>query len=160
MAVTDGGADHIRRASRTISQHRHGEEIGPHQLTHASIVSVSSRTHKVAIKILRSLVYKPHLLSASRLQTARFSTDNVQTCFAMSPILLYVLLFIEILLQAPSVAAFWRLPCHMRTGIGRIDPVVSFGRPSDHAHILFGGQGMFYEQKASGPQITYSFLAC
>jgi hypothetical protein len=46
------------------------------------------------------------------------------------------ILFIYIL--ASSVGAFWRLPCYSRLGVYRIDPIVSEGLPSQHAHTLHG----------------------
>jgi hypothetical protein len=39
---------------------------------------------------------------------------------------------------ALSVGAFWRLPCYSRLGVYRIDPIVSKGLPSQHAHTLHG----------------------
>ncbi|EON62954.1 hypothetical protein W97_02180 [Coniosporium apollinis CBS 100218] len=35
--------------------------------------------------------------------------------------------------------AFWRMPCHGRTGLARIDPLVDTGEISDHAHSIHGG---------------------
>lgn len=39
------------------------------------------------------------------------------------------------------VEAFWRLPCRGVAGLGRLDPIVQPGGPSDHAHLIFGGSG-------------------
>lgn len=36
--------------------------------------------------------------------------------------------------------AFWRLPCYSRLGVFRIDPILSKGLPSQHAHTLHGAQ--------------------
>ncbi|KAK2767931.1 hypothetical protein FQN53_006411 [Emmonsiellopsis sp. PD_33] len=38
---------------------------------------------------------------------------------------------------APA-AAFWRLPCQGRLGVGRIDPLVNPGELSSHAHVIHG----------------------
>jgi hypothetical protein len=46
------------------------------------------------------------------------------------------ILFMNIL--ASFVGAFWRLPCYSRLGVYRIDPIVSKGLPSQHAHTLHG----------------------
>jgi len=35
--------------------------------------------------------------------------------------------------------AFWRMECHSRTGLGRIDPLVDPGEISDHSHVIHGG---------------------
>ncbi|KKK17434.1 hypothetical protein P175DRAFT_0532474 [Aspergillus ochraceoroseus IBT 24754] len=37
--------------------------------------------------------------------------------------------------------AFWRLPCHGRSGLARIDPLVSPGEPSYHVHTVHGSSG-------------------
>jgi hypothetical protein len=40
-----------------------------------------------------------------------------------------------------SVSAFWRMPCKGRTGLARIDPLVSPGEIAEHAHAVHGGSG-------------------
>lgn len=35
--------------------------------------------------------------------------------------------------------AFWRMLCHGRTGLARIDPLVDPGQISDHSHVVHGG---------------------
>ncbi|KAF1813861.1 hypothetical protein P152DRAFT_294870 [Eremomyces bilateralis CBS 781.70] len=40
---------------------------------------------------------------------------------------------------AGSVSAFWRLECHGRSGVARIDPLVNPGTPASHAHAIHGG---------------------
>ncbi|MBE7180870.1 MAG: DUF1996 domain-containing protein [Terriglobus roseus] len=40
-----------------------------------------------------------------------------------------------------SADAFWRMPCHGRTGLARIDPIVDPGEVSGHAHAIHGGSG-------------------
>lgn len=35
--------------------------------------------------------------------------------------------------------AFWRMPCRSRTGLARIDPIISSGTVSEHAHAIHGG---------------------
>ena len=42
-----------------------------------------------------------------------------------------------------SVDAFWRMPCRSRSGLARVDPLVSFGTVSEHAHAIHGSSGMF-----------------
>jgi hypothetical protein len=44
---------------------------------------------------------------------------------------------------ASIVGAFWRLPCYSRLGVYRIDPIVSEGLPSQHAHTLHGAHSTF-----------------
>ena len=55
-----------------------------------------------------------------------------------SSMILRLILHINVLSSVAS--AFWRLPCYARLGVFRIDPIVSEGRPSQHAHTLHGGQ--------------------
>ena len=55
--------------------------------------------------------------------------------------ILRLILHINVLSSVAS--AFWRLPCYARLGVFRIDPIVSEGRPSQHAHTLHGGQSRF-----------------
>ncbi|KAF8848098.1 hypothetical protein BDZ45DRAFT_698671 [Acephala macrosclerotiorum] len=38
--------------------------------------------------------------------------------------------------------AFWRMPCRARSGLARIDPLVSNGTISEHAHALHGSDGL------------------
>jgi hypothetical protein len=42
-----------------------------------------------------------------------------------------------------SVKAFWRMPCRSRSGLARIDPLVSFGTASEHVHAIHGSSGTF-----------------
>ena len=35
--------------------------------------------------------------------------------------------------------AFWRMECHARSGLARIDPIVTPGKISSHAHAIHGG---------------------
>jgi hypothetical protein len=37
--------------------------------------------------------------------------------------------------------AFWRMECRGRTGLARLDPLISPGTISDHAHTVHGGSG-------------------
>lgn len=55
-----------------------------------------------------------------------------------SSMILRLILHMNVLSSVAS--AFWRLPCYARLGVFRIDPIVSEGRPSQHAHTLHGGQ--------------------
>jgi hypothetical protein len=42
-------------------------------------------------------------------------------------------------LLAGTTDAFWRMECHSRTGLARMDPIVNPGEISSHAHIFHGG---------------------
>ncbi|RMZ92337.1 hypothetical protein DV736_g424, partial [Chaetothyriales sp. CBS 134916] len=44
-------------------------------------------------------------------------------------------------LLASPVAAFWRLPCKSPIVVERLDPIVSPGKASGHAHTIMGGNG-------------------
>jgi hypothetical protein len=46
----------------------------------------------------------------------------------------------SLLFLAGAADAFWRMECHSRLGIARIDPLVEPGEVSDHAHVIHGGQ--------------------
>jgi hypothetical protein len=35
--------------------------------------------------------------------------------------------------------AFWRMPCHSRTALARLDPIVDKGTASSHGHTIHGG---------------------
>jgi hypothetical protein len=35
--------------------------------------------------------------------------------------------------------AFWRMPCHDRTALARLDPIVDKGTASSHGHTIHGG---------------------
>ena len=35
--------------------------------------------------------------------------------------------------------AFWRMPCRSRTGLARIDPIMTPGEVADHVHAIHGG---------------------
>jgi hypothetical protein len=35
--------------------------------------------------------------------------------------------------------AFWRMPCHSRTALARLDPIVDKGVASTHGHTIHGG---------------------
>ena len=48
-----------------------------------------------------------------------------------------------LLITAVSIEGFWRMPCLSRSGLARIDPLVSFGSVSEHAHAIHGSSGMF-----------------
>jgi hypothetical protein len=50
---------------------------------------------------------------------------------------------LTLLLTVGSVNAFWRMPCRSRSGLARVDPLVSFGTTSEHAHVIHGSSGMF-----------------
>ncbi|KAH8656666.1 hypothetical protein BGZ60DRAFT_384562 [Tricladium varicosporioides] len=40
-----------------------------------------------------------------------------------------------------TVDAFWRMPCLARSGLARIDPLVSYGSVAEHAHAIHGSSG-------------------
>ncbi|KAF4618056.1 hypothetical protein G7Y89_g14992 [Cudoniella acicularis] len=40
-----------------------------------------------------------------------------------------------------SVNAFWRMPCRARSGLARMDPLVSVGTTSGHVHAIHGSSG-------------------
>lgn len=42
---------------------------------------------------------------------------------------------------AQDASAFWRMPCRSRSGLARIDPLVSPGEVSSHAHAIHGSSG-------------------
>ncbi|KAI9841138.1 MAG: hypothetical protein M1837_000982 [Sclerophora amabilis] len=44
-----------------------------------------------------------------------------------------------VLALAASADAFWRLECHYRSGLARMDPLVDPGRISPHLHTIAGG---------------------
>ncbi|KAI9795784.1 MAG: hypothetical protein M1833_006805 [Piccolia ochrophora] len=44
-----------------------------------------------------------------------------------------------VLVSTGIVHADWRLECRARTGLARIDPLMQFGRASQHVHAIFGG---------------------
>jgi hypothetical protein len=42
-------------------------------------------------------------------------------------------------LLSGSAEAFWRMPCHSRTALLRLDPIVDKGVASSHVHAIHGG---------------------
>lgn len=44
-----------------------------------------------------------------------------------------------------TAQAFWRMPCHGRTGLARIDPLVDPGEVSDHSHAIHGGSNFGFD---------------
>jgi hypothetical protein len=50
---------------------------------------------------------------------------------------------LPLLAFALAADAFWRMPCLARTGLVRLDPLVSNGTISEHAHAVHGGSGEF-----------------
>ncbi|KAH7413660.1 hypothetical protein DE146DRAFT_2465 [Phaeosphaeria sp. MPI-PUGE-AT-0046c] len=42
-------------------------------------------------------------------------------------------------LLSGSADAFWRMPCHSRTALARLDPIVDKGVASSHGHVIHGG---------------------
>ena len=55
-----------------------------------------------------------------------------------------------VLLNAVTgVSALWRMECHGRTGLARIDPLIDPDRPSTHVHALHGSSGKSTETMES-----------
>lgn len=46
-----------------------------------------------------------------------------------------------LLLMTNETVAFWRMGCRGRTGLVRIDPLVSPGTISEHIHAIHGSSG-------------------
>ena len=42
-----------------------------------------------------------------------------------------------------AVDAFWRMDCHSRSGLARIDPIVTPGKVSSHVHAVHGGSSKY-----------------
>lgn len=57
--------------------------------------------------------------------------------------------------------AFWRMDCHSRTGLARIDPLVDPGVVSDHSHAIHGGNskslGLYLLQSAHKEEISSQY---
>lgn len=51
-----------------------------------------------------------------------------------------------------TAEAFWRMDCHSRSGLARIDPIVTPGKISSHAHAIHGG-GSKYQSPISSVRI-------
>lgn len=49
-----------------------------------------------------------------------------------------MLLSLLIAFAIPSVEAFWRMECRARSGVGQVDPLMTPGEVSPHAHIIHG----------------------
>jgi Domain of unknown function (DUF1996) len=47
-----------------------------------------------------------------------------------------------VLALAQDGIAFWRMPCRSRSGLARMDPLVSPGEASGHVHAIHGSSGM------------------
>ena len=62
-----------------------------------------------------------------------------------------------IYLALGSVEAFWRMPCRSRSGLARIDPLISPGGPSEHAHAIHGSSGTSIPSHAKQSQTISSF---
>jgi hypothetical protein len=46
-------------------------------------------------------------------------------------------------LLSGTADAFWRMPCHSRTALARLDPIVDKGTASSHAHTIHGGSSKY-----------------
>jgi len=46
-------------------------------------------------------------------------------------------------LLAGAADAFWRMPCHSRTALARLDPIVDKGIASTHVHAIHGGSSKY-----------------
>lgn len=47
-----------------------------------------------------------------------------------------------VLAALTPVEAFWRMPCRARSGVARIDPLISPGSVAEHVHSIHGSSGM------------------
>lgn len=54
-----------------------------------------------------------------------------------------------------EVDAFWRMPCRARSGLARIDPLVSNGTVSEHAHAIHGSDGKPLRALLSSPSSIF-----
>lgn len=52
-----------------------------------------------------------------------------------------MLLIAYVVLALPSVHAFWRMECRARSGVGQVDPLMTPGEVSPHAHVIHGSGG-------------------
>ncbi|TAQ91244.1 hypothetical protein B7494_g434 [Chlorociboria aeruginascens] len=52
-----------------------------------------------------------------------------------------VLKAVLLLTLSVSIEAFWRMPCLSRSGLARLDPLISFGKESSHVHAIHGSSG-------------------
>ncbi|KAG9230027.1 hypothetical protein BJ875DRAFT_169743 [Amylocarpus encephaloides] len=55
--------------------------------------------------------------------------------------------------------AFWRMPCQARSGLARIDPLVSPGTIGEHAHAIHGGSG-FSESSDTAQLLSSECTSC
>jgi hypothetical protein len=46
-------------------------------------------------------------------------------------------------LLSGTTDAFWRMPCHSRTALARLDPIVDRGVASSHGHVIHGGSSKY-----------------
>jgi hypothetical protein len=53
----------------------------------------------------------------------------------------FMFIVLGLVLFTPQVTAFWRLQCEGIAGISRIDPIISPGKVSAHAHSIKGASG-------------------
>lgn len=53
-------------------------------------------------------------------------------------------LFMLVATLVVTTQAFWRMVCHGRVGVARVDPLVSYGEVSQHAHAIHGSSGKFF----------------
>jgi hypothetical protein len=51
------------------------------------------------------------------------------------------LMAVFLLLLTTKVNGFWRMPCRSRSGLARVDPLVTNGTISQHAHAIHGSNG-------------------
>ncbi len=52
--------------------------------------------------------------------------------------------FIAASALALGVDAFWRMECRGKATLARIDPLMSFGAASQHAHAIHGSSGKLF----------------
>lgn len=63
------------------------------------------------------------------------------------------------ILSAVCVDAFWRMECPHRLGLARVDPLMSPGVPAQHAHAIYGSNGMSSSPSSSVVVMTLAFLS-
>jgi hypothetical protein len=59
-----------------------------------------------------------------------------------------------VLALTENVNAFWRMPCRSRSGLARMDPLVSPGEVSGHVHAIHGSSGKILFQFPISRQYT------
>jgi hypothetical protein len=61
-----------------------------------------------------------------------------------------------VLALAAGADAFWRMPCHARTDLARIDPLMSPGGVSEHSHVIHGSGGTSAKPYEAEPKPVFA----